>query len=206
MRRFVHYATAVSLLAAAPALAGAQETQSTSFFKAPVFVLQPGGVTSNAISAPDGSESVTAFNARFATVVPTASPWFSGVFGAQVATGGNAGTPGIFYGGIIPLRFANTMSGGFLDVSLDPLGVTTFGGKNIGGSGFGTFFFLELAFNLQIGRMMMADMGQTWSGTGIYFLIDQQISGSLPRDENGDKDRFRPVLLYGLSIPIGFGR
>ncbi len=197
MRRFVKYAAAVTLLAA-PAAVSAQE--STSFFKAPVFVLQPGGVTVDALSAPDGSESVTMFNARFATVLPTSVPWFQGVFGAQVQTGGNAGTPGIFYGGIIPIVPVSTATGGNLGISLDPLGVTTFGGTG------GTAFVGELAFSLALGKMMFSGMGPMWSGMGAYFLIDQQISGPLPRDDNGDADRWRPVLLYGLNIPLGFGK
>ena len=203
MQRLVKFATTLALLGAfVPAVAGAQDMPADqgTFFKAPVFVLQPGGVTANAISAPDGLDATTAFNARFATVLPTASPWFQGVFGAQVATGGNAGTPNIFYGGIIPIVPINTATGGMFTVSLDPLGVTTFGGKN------GTFFFGELALGLAVGRMMFANMGPMWSGLGAYFLIDQQLSGPLPRDENGDADRFRPILLYGLNIPLGFGK
>ena len=166
MQRFVKYATMLGLLGAlAPAAASAQEASGMSFWRAPVFVLQPGGVTSNAISGPDGVDATTAFNARFATVIPTASPWFQGVFGAQVATGGNAGTPNMFYGAIIPIVPISTATGGMLGVSLDPLGVTTFGGKN------GTFFFGELAFSLAVGRMMFANMGPMWSGLGAYFLI-----------------------------------
>ena len=199
MQRFVKYAAALALLGA-PLAASAQEMQNTSFFKAPVFVLQPGGVTANAISAPDGFESTTAFNARFATVLPTSSPWFQGVFGAQVATGGNAGTPNIFYGGIIPIAPISAATSGLLGVSLDPLGVTVFGGNG------GTFFFGELAVSLAVGKMMFQGMGPMWSGLGAYFLVDQQLSGPLPRDENGDKDRFRPILLYGLNIPLGFGQ
>ena len=194
MRRIAQFAVTALTVIAAPL--GAQ----SSYFKAPVFVFQPGGVTVNAISAPDGLDRTTAFNARFATIVPTASPYFSTVFGAQVATGGHAGTPGIFYGGIIPIRLASSMSSGFIDFSIDPLGVTGFGGTG------GTNFYLEGAFVFQVGKKMMSTMGQTWSGTGVYFLIDQQISGPLPRDENNDKDRWRPVLLYGLSIPFGFGK
>lgn len=199
MRRFVKYAAAVTLLAA-PAVAGAQQMENTSFFKAPVFVLQPGGVTANAVSAPSGSKSTSAFNARFATVLPSSSPWFAGVFGAQVATGGNAGTPNIFYGGIIPIAPLSAATNGMLGMSVDPLGVTVFGGNG------GTFFFGELAFSLAVGKMMFSGMGPMWSGLGAYFLIDQQLSGPLPRDENNNKDRFRPVLLYGLNIPLGFGK
>jgi hypothetical protein len=203
MQRFVKYATTLALLGAfAPAAASAQEMSdnNTSFFKAPVFVLQPGGVTADAISAPDGVESTTSFNARFATVLPSSSPWFAGVFGAQVQTGGHATTPNIFYGGIIPIAPLSAATNGMLSLSVDPLGVTFFGGNN------GTFFVGELAFGLAVGKMMFANMGPMWSGLGAYFLIDQQISGPLPRDENGDKDRFRPVLLYGLNIPVGFGK
>ena len=199
MRRFVKYAAAVTLFAA-PAMAGAQSAEYSSFFKAPVFVLQPGGVTVDAISAPSGTKSFSAFNARFATVVPTASPWFQGVFGAQVATGGHAGTPNIFYGGIIPIVPLSTATGGMFGMSIDPLGVTGFGGNG------GTFFYGELAFSLAVGKMMFGGMGPMWSGLGAYFLIDQQLSGPLPRDESNNKDRFRPVLLYGLNIPLGFGK
>ena len=201
MRRFVNYAATLAFLAA-PAVAGAQEMEHTSFFKAPVFVLQPGGVTANAISAPSGLNSTTAFNARFATVIPTASPWFAGVFGAQVATGGHAGTPNIFYGGIIPIVPISTATGGMLGLSIDPLGVTTAGGSK------NTNFVLEGALSLAIGKMMMANMGPTWAGTGVYFLVDQQIGRNDYIDVNGVKqtDNFRPALLYGLSIPLGFGK
>jgi len=205
MRRFVKFAAAVSLLAT-PVVASAQAAENTSFFKAPVFVLQPGGVTSGAISAPEGVESSTAFNARFATVLPTSVSWFQGVFGAQVATGGNAGTPNIFYGGIFPIVPISTATGGMLGVSLDPLGVTTFGGNGSASGGRGTtFFFGELAVSLAVGKMMFSGMGPMWSGLGAYFLVDQQLS-DLPRDANGDRDRWGPVLLYGLNIPLGFGK
>jgi hypothetical protein len=205
MKRIAQLAAGVLLITGAANVAGAQEASaSTSFFKAPVFVLQPGGVTVNAVSAPDGVESATNFNARFATVIPTASPYLQGVFGAQVATGGNAGTPNIFYGAIIPVAPIASATGGMFSFSIDPLGVTTFGGPTT--SAGGTFFFLEGAFGLAVGKMMFADMGPMWSGLGAYFLIDQQISGPLPKDESGDADRFRPILLYGLNIPLGFGQ
>ncbi|HET7458937.1 MAG TPA: hypothetical protein VFJ74_14905 [Gemmatimonadaceae bacterium] len=183
--------------AAAPAMA--QEMNEGSFFKAPVFVLQPGAITTDVISAPEGSSSTTRFNARFATVVPTASPWFSTVFGAQVQTGGKGGTPQLFYGGIIPIAPISTATGGMLGVSLDPLGVTSFGQSG------GTVFVGELAVSLSVGKMMFANMGPMWSGTGAYFLVDQQIS-DIPRDAAGNKDRFNPALLYGLSIPFGHGK
>jgi hypothetical protein len=212
MNRITKFAVgtaAFALLAGtAPASAGAQmDTTSTAqtlmmFFKHPVFVLQPGGVTSNAISAPNNASSISAFNARFATVIPTTLPVWNFVFGTQVATGGHATTPNIFYGGIIPITPITTVTQGWVDLSLDPLGVTTFGGNTTRASG-GTFFVGEGAVVLQVGRKMMAGMGPTWSGIGVYFLLDQQISGPLPRESNGDKDRWFPTMLYGLNIPLG---
>lgn len=207
MRRFVNYAATLALLAA-PAVAGAQEMEHTSFFKSPVFVLQPGGLTVNAISAPNdlppgASKSKSYFNARFATVVPTASPWFSLVAGAQVQpSNGEGRTPALFYGGIIPIVPISTATGGMLGVSIDPLGVTTAGGSK------NTNFVLEGAVSLAIGKMMMANMGPTWAGTGVYFLIDQQIGRNDYINENGEKktDHFNPAILYGLTIPIGFGK
>ena len=200
MNRITKFTVGALLLAGASSPALAQDSMNnTSFFKAPVFVLQPGAITTDVISAPEGSKSVTRFNARFATVVPTASPWFSTVFGAQVQTGGKGGTPQLFYGGIIPIAPISTATGGMLGISLDPLGVTTFGQSG------GTVFVGELAVSLSIGKMMFANMGPMFSGTGVYFLVDQQIS-DIPRDPfTGDRDRFNPALLYGLSIPFGHG-
>jgi hypothetical protein len=210
--KFAAGTAALALLATAvPATALAQADTAAgtfmTFFKRPVFVLQPGGVTANAISAedisaPNGLETLTNFNARFSTIIPTSFEYWNFVFGTQVAAGGHAGTPNIFYGGIIPIVPLTKVTQGWLDVSLDPLGVTTFGGTTTRATG-GTFFFAEGAVVLQFGRKMMAGLGPTWSGIGAYFLIDQQISGPLPLDENGDKDHWRPVLLYGLNIPLG---
>lgn len=202
MNRFVKLTIgALTLAGAAAGPALAQDTMGGgSWLKAPVFVLQPGGVTFDAVSAPTGYKSKSYFNARFATVVPTASPWFSLVAGAQVQPGnGEARTPALFYGGIIPIVPISTATGGILGLSIDPLGVTTAGGSK------NTNFVLEGALSLAIGKMMMANMGPTWAGTGVYFLVDQQIGRNDYIDINGNKatDNFRPALLYGLTIPIG---
>lgn len=198
MRRFVNYAVAVTLFAA-PALASAQSADNGTFVKAPIFVLQPGVVTVNAISAPSGADTKSYFNARFAVVLPTATPWFSFVAGTQIQPNAPSAAPAIFYGGIIPIAPISTATNGMLGLSIDPLGVTTGGGTK------GTNFYLEGALSLAIGKMMMANMGPTWAGTGVYFLVDQQMT-RLPKDASGNTDRFNPVLLYGLTIPIGFGK
>jgi hypothetical protein len=206
MNRFTKLTAGALMLAAAatatPAMAQ-DNTSSTSMFKAPIFVLQPGALTVNAISAPNnGAKSKTYFNARFATVVPTASPWLSLVAGAQVQPGnGEARTPALFYGGIIPIAPLSTATNGMLGLSIDPLGVTTAGGSK------NPNFVLEGALSLAIGKMFMENMGPTWAGTGLYFLLDQQIGRNDYIDVNGVKqtDNFAPALLYGISIPVGHG-
>lgn len=203
MNRIVKFTVSALMLAGAASPMLAQETEGGSWLKAPIFVLQPGGITFDAVSAPSGFDSKSYFNARFATVVPTVSPWFSLVAGAQVQPGsGEQRTPALFYGGIIPIVPISTATGGMLGLSIDPLGVTTAGGSK------NTNFVLEGALSLAIGKMMMANMGPTWAGTGVYFLVDQQIGRNDYIDVNGVKqtDNFRPALLYGLSIPLGFGK
>jgi hypothetical protein len=52
---------------------------------------------------------------------------------------------------------------------------------------------------LNIGAKMMTN--SPFKGLGLYFLLDQQIT-RIPEDANGDKDRFNPVMLNGLALPI----
>ena len=205
MKAFVKLAAAGLLVASVGATARAQEMQHKSFLGAPIFLLQPGGVTSGAVSC-DGCTSESHFNARFATVIPTASPWFNLVAGVQWApngarVGGSRQTqPGIFYGGIIPIALIGQYTQNWLSVSIDPLGVY---GPGLGGTSdaFGHDFFLEGAFVLNVGAKMMASMG-AWSGLGLYFLVDQQISHAPYKAGTTDRDYWQPVLLYGLSLPV----
>ena len=53
------------------------DTTHTSVFKPPVFLVMPGGLTTCSISCP-ASKSKTDFNARFQTVVPTATSRVAG--------------------------------------------------------------------------------------------------------------------------------
>ena len=59
------------------------------------------------------------------------------------------------------------------------------------------YFFIEAAAVLQVGAMMMKD-SPTWSGFGIHFLVDQQITGL-----GDDPDRFSPTLIIGGTLPLG---
>ena len=196
MKRIAQLAASALLLAGAANVAAAQDDatgSSGSFLKPPVFALQPGMLSGNVISAPEGAEADWKFNARFLTLLPTSSPYFTLLGGAQWGLQEDAHGPIIFYGAIIPIPGVTEATQGWLSLSVDPLGVTT------GPGGDGTNFFLEGAAVLNVGAKMMTN--SPWKGLGIYFLLDQQIT-RLPEDANGDKDRFNPVVLYGLSLPI----
>lgn len=178
-----------------PGVARAQDTTASSpILKAPVFLIMPGGLTTCSISCPDG-DSNSDFNARFQTVIPTATPWFALVAGAQWGwADSSAHGPLGFFGGIIPLVPLNDVTRGWLSFSIDPLGVTSGPGAR------GTNFVLEGAAVLNLGAKMMKAM-PVFRGLGLYFLVDQQLS-RVPRDANGDKDYWNPALVWGGLLQI----
>jgi hypothetical protein len=196
MKRIVHLAASALLLAGTGTAAMAQDsTGSRRFFQPPSFAILPSALTTNVISAPEGADSHTAFNARFQAVVPTISPWFALVGGAQWGVKREDHGPIIFLGGIIPLVPINNATGGLLSFSIDPLyvvGPTTAPGAGIFAS---HDFVLEGAAVLGIGQMMMKNMA-FWSGLSAFFLLDQNITTAK------GEDSFNPVLIYGLALPI----
>jgi len=191
--RLVAVAVLSSALLAGTAMAQ-DTTMKSPVLKAPVFLIMPGGLTSCSISCP-ANESKTDFNARFQTVIPTATDWLALVGGLQWGwADSSAHGPIGFFGAIVPIVPLNNATRGWLSLSLDPLGVTT------GPGGKGTNFFLEGAAVLNIGAKMMKTM-PVFRGFGAYFLIDQQLS-RVPRDLNGDKDYWNPTLIWGGLLQI----
>jgi hypothetical protein len=179
-------------------------THHESFIKAPVFLFMPGGVTANAISAGPGASSASGFLLRFQTTIPTATQWFTPVFGTQWLPNGLDGngdnTPIFFYGFVTPI-LPPSVTKGWLTVSIDPLGVFAAGlGPADTRKPYGHDFFLEAAAVVAVGQKMMRNMG-AFSNLAAYFLLDQRIS-HVPRDANGNRDYFAPTMLYGLVLPI----
>lgn len=207
MRKLMSLAALVALVsAAAPRGLLAQEMQTDEGFRfrSPVFLFMPSGLTVNAISAPDGLESATGFNLRFQTTIPTTSPWITPVFGVQWLPNGLEGNdnnaPTIYYGFVIPI-IQSVWTGGWLEASIDPLGVFALGNGGRGANQpYGHDFFLELAVSVPIGSKMMRTMGQ-FSKLSLFLLVDQQITHP-PLDADGDRDYFRPVLIYGVALPL----
>lgn len=193
MRRFVTAAAAALTIAVWSGAAAAQEGDQGGFFRNASFAILPSAVTTGAISC-DGCESHTAFNARFQSVITTSSPWLAFVGGAQWGPVDEEDHGAIiFLGGIIPIVPLNNLTNGMLAFSIDPLLVATGPGSD------GMDFVLEGAVVLGLGKMM-APNSRYWSNVGAFFLLDQNIT--VEEDANGEKDRFNPVLVYGISLPI----
>lgn len=187
-------ASLVALTLPTGSLAAQDSTSHKPMIGAPSFSLLPGGLTTCAISC-DTGDSKTDFNARFQTVIPTASPWLAFVAGLQWGwADSSAHGPIGFFGGIVPLVPLNNLMDGWVSLSVDPLGVTT------GPGGKGTNFVLEGAATLNLGAKMMKSV-PFLSGFGAYFLVDQQLS-RVPRDANGDKDYWNPALVWGAFFQI----
>jgi hypothetical protein len=185
-----------SMAAAALMSAGVATTAQAQWLKAPVLVFQPGIVSANVISKPTGSKTVSGANIRFTMVIPTASPHFNGVMGTQFFPNGLGGShdnrPIFYYGGIIPLAPVNSMTQGFFNASIDPLGV--YAPASYGTRAYSHEFVVELAIIANVGAKMMSNMG-FFSNLGLYLLFDQGIT------HQGD-DKFNPVMLYGVTFPI----
>lgn len=195
MKRFVMVTAAAVALAAASGVARAQDAKEGGFIRNSTFSILPSALSTNVISAPDGVDSHTAFNARFQGVISTSTPWLAFVGGAQWGPAKDEDHgPIIFLGGIIPIVPLNQATNGILSFSIDPLLVATAPG------GDGMDFVMEGAVVLGIGKMMMPQSAY-WSGVGAFFLLDQNITV----DEDpvtGEKDRWNPALIYGISLPI----
>lgn len=189
-------AVAALMIAAFSGGASAQETTMADekFFKSPVFLLMPGGLTTCVISC-DVGDSNTDFNFRFQTVLPTSQSWLAFVAGLQWGWADeDAHGPIGFFGAIIPINPINRATNGWLSVSLDPLGVVA------GPGGDGTNFVMEAAFVLNLGAMMVKDP-TGYKGWGAYFLVDQQLT-NVGRDADGDKDYWNPALVWGVFFQI----
>jgi len=209
-------AVAAALLAlAAVSPAGAQDTmkKDEGFFGKPAFVLMPSVVITpvfSGVGSGDKGPTKVYFNARFMTVVPTRSPYFQLVAGAQFLPNGphNAevrfNDPNLFYGAIIPLAFLNTATDGWLSLSVDPLGLYSLGGGGSGRDLYGHDFVLEGALVANIGSKMMKDMG-FFSNASAFLLLDQVLTHQKFTDANGNEfnDRWHPVIVTGFVVPIG---
>ncbi len=176
--------------------------------RAPVFLLQPGLVTTDFISSA-ATTSSTGFNVRFATLVPTHRRWLTPVFGVNVTPYGTTGfttsvtnAPSVFIGNVFPLVSERTL-GGWLRLDAPLLWYYTYdGGGPHNERLFGRDLYVELAVTSLLGDKLLGDLGPNWKRVEGYLLLDQNLTPN-PDRVSSQTDRFNPIALFGITIRFG---
>lgn len=192
---------------------GGQEPRAASSAaetaRTPVLLLQPGMLSADFLSAPEGYPATSGFNLRFSTLVPTRSRWWTLIVGASVTPYGTSGvtprstnTPVLFIGNVFP-GIPTRKTGGWLDLSFPVYLTYSYGG---GGERnrqiYGRDFVGEAALQLYLGEKVLRDLGPAFGRLRVYAMMHQLLT---PNEDltTGITDRFNPVALYGVTIPIG---
>lgn len=174
-----------------------------------MLLLQPGMLSADFISAKEGFPATSGFNLRFSTLVRSSSRWWTLIVGASVTPYGTSGitprstnTPVLFIGNVFP-GIAARQTGGWFDVQLPVYLTYAYGG---GGSHnraiYGRDFVGEVALQWFVGQKVLRDLGPAFSRLRVYAMVNQVLT---PNADvvTGKVDRFNPVALYGITIPIG---
>jgi hypothetical protein len=191
MKRISGVAASVVLTLAltTPALAQGSGNDE-GFFRAPVFVAQPGVVT------PFASGATTEFNARVVTAIPLAIPRTTLVAIVQFtpfadnAAGGNANSPSFVYGPVV-----NLVSQRLWSFDID--GLFAYGPAATGNDDYTHKFLFEGDLSFKLGNALSSGNSQ-WSSLSVYAFLAYVVTG-LP---DGVESRDRMVLLSGLSLPL----
>jgi hypothetical protein len=163
--------------------------------------------TEDFLSARDGAAR-TGFNLRFASLVPSASRWWTLMIGASVTpygvgSGANRSdnSPVLFVGN--SFRFVEAIeTAGWLSVEVPVLMTYRLGeGGEKNTRPFGRGYAAELALNAHLGRKVFSEFGSTLSRLTLYAVAHQTLTPN--RDFTGRRDRFRPVAYYGVTLPFG---
>jgi hypothetical protein len=173
------------------------------------FLLQPGMLSADFVSAPEGLPPTSGFNLRFATLVPTSSRWWTLIVGASVTPYGTSGitpratnTPVLFAGNVFP-GISARRTGGWFDLQF-PVYVT----YSYGGGGarnreiYGRDVLAEAALQWYVGEKVLRPLGPAFARWRVYLMLNQVLT---PNEDltTGITDRFNPVALYGITIPLG---
>lgn len=181
--------------------AGAQETASDTsrgarwIFRAPVFVLQPGLVTTNFMDVPEGTEASTEFHFRMVTAIPTTIPRTTLVGIVQWTPfnkedGFTANAPSFVYGPVF-----NVFNTRMFAFDFDVLGAYGPAARDDDESSYTHKLVLEGDLFLKLGQMMSSQPDSRWRNLSLYGMLANVATG-LPSGAS------RWVLLTGLSLPI----
>lgn len=202
--RGVRYPLLVALVAGGVGArtARAQESQRLSL------VFEPGLLTASAISVPEGATPLTAFYVRALVTAGGDSSRIKGLLGASALPFGfrgsgvrNQNTPSVFGGVQLTLLPANK-TGGWLSLYVPLLAVYSYrGGRSDNTRLYGTDIAGEATVILYVGRKLLADLGAPWSRFAAFINMFQNLTPNADAT-TGERDRFRPDFMYGVSIPL----
>jgi hypothetical protein len=177
---------------------------------APLFLLEPGMISTDFLSAPsEVTTSSTGFNFRFETRIPTAARWVTPVIGASIAPYGTSGiggrilnTPLLFIGNVFPLA-GPAKTAGWATLEAPLLLYYSYGGGSERNQRFyGRDLFLQLALRVHLGQKALGDLGGFWSRIDAYAFVEQNLTPNAAGPAE-TVDRFNPVAVFGLAIPFG---
>ena len=198
----VRYPLFIALLALAGVGLGAQESQRLSL------VFEPGLLTASAISAPEGATPLTAFYVRAIVIAGGDSSRIRGLLGASALPFGfrgsgvrNQNAPSVFGGVQLSLLPAH-QTGGWFSLYVPLLAVYSYrGGRTDNTRLYGTDLAGEATLILYVGRKLFADLGAPWSRFSAFINMFQNLTPNADAT-SGERDRFRPDFMYGVSIPL----
>lgn len=174
-----------------------------------LFQFQPGMQSRDVLSAPSGATSATGFNIRIDTRFPTRIRWLTPVVGASVepygssdASDRNANAPRLFIGNVFPL-VDSSGTRGWATVELPLLVYHEYGGGGVNNRRlYGRDLYGQVAVYLHLGAKVLRVLGPAWAHLDMYAFLEQNLTPNR-NPFSGRLDRFNPVLLYGVSMPIG---
>ncbi|HJU76176.1 MAG TPA: hypothetical protein VJ717_20720 [Gemmatimonadaceae bacterium] len=171
-------------------------------------VVEPGLLTVSAISAPEGATPLTAFFLRAVVLVGKDSSRWKGVLGVSATPFGfrgsgvrNVNAPNVFFGvqaEVLPARLTDGWISGFVPVLVS---YSHRGGRTENTRLYGADLAAEVTIILHVGRKLFTDLGSPWSRMAGYISGYQNLTPNAD-PTTGERDRFRPDFMYGVSIPI----
>ncbi|MGQ0640222.1 MAG: hypothetical protein ACT4P6_05535 [Gemmatimonadaceae bacterium] len=175
-------------------------------------VAEPGLLTAAAVSAPEGATPLTAFFVRAFVLTRGDSARWRAVLGAGVTPFGfrgsgvrNQNAPNVF-GGIQLELLPKRLTDGWIGAYVPLLFVYSYnGGSSDNTRLYGADVAAEGTVVLFLGSKLFTDLGAPWSRLAAYASMFQNLTPN--RDlTTGERDRFRPDFMYGVSIPLAGSR
>ncbi len=123
-------------------------------------------------------------------------------YGTSGSTDRGANAPRLFAGNVFPGLSARQI-GGWATVEFPLLLYQSYGGGGFNNRRlFGRDLYGQLAIYLHLGDKVLRPLGASWGRIDAYAFLEQNLTPNKDRS-TGRTDRFNPVILYGVSIPVG---